>query len=150
MVMLLVTLTGIFVVSALIGVLSSGLDAKLEELRKRLRESTWELQRETKLAEKRALALAAGEMDEAEIKKAAENELDDEDEQASERRVIQCDNVSPRGRRGALLPGRAGRGEALRGRRLHREVGEERRGTHQRARGRGRMPRVVLEWLVRS
>ena len=28
---------------------------KLEELRKRLRESKWELQRETKLAEKRAL-----------------------------------------------------------------------------------------------
>ena len=81
---------------------------KLEELRERLRESTWELQRETKLAEKRALALAAGEMDEAEIKTAAENELDDEDEQASERRVIQCDNVSPRGRRGALFPGRAG------------------------------------------
>ncbi len=34
LVMLLVTLTGIFVVSALIGVLSTGLDAKLEELRK--------------------------------------------------------------------------------------------------------------------
>jgi hypothetical protein len=59
---------------------------KLEELRELLRESEWELQRETKLAEKRALALAAGETDEAEIKKAAENELDDEAEQASERR----------------------------------------------------------------
>src|ERR1044072_2963631 len=34
LVMLLVTLAGIFVVSALIGVLSSGLEAKLDELRK--------------------------------------------------------------------------------------------------------------------
>jgi hypothetical protein len=57
-----------------------------EELRKRLRESTWELERKTKLAAKRALALAAGETDEAKIEEAAENELDDEAEKAGELR----------------------------------------------------------------